>query len=277
MRTSRMIAPTIFAAGAVVAALGMARFRETPVSTLRIIATDYGFEVEGAPTAGPVRVELVNRGKELHHSQILRLEEGRSLADLAAFPHDAAPPAWAVPVGGPGAVDPGLTSHSIQTLAAGTYAVICFIPSPDGVTHVAKGMAASFTVAPAGGRVAEGPRADLSVHLRDFAFQAPTTLARGSRVIRVINDGPQVHEMVVARLAPGKKADDLFAWFGAGMGGPPPASFIGGTVGIPPGGDNTVEMDFIPGEYLLLCFLPDTHGDGQPHVMRGMVLPVTVR
>lgn len=277
MKTARLIVPTIFAAGAVVAALGMARTRETPVSTLRIIATDYGFEVQGAATAGPVRLELVNRGRELHHSQILRLEDGKSLADLAAFPHDAAPPAWAIPVGGPGAVDPGLTSQSIQDLEAGTYAVICFIPSPDGVTHVAKGMAASFTVAPARGRVAAAPRVDLTVRLRDFAFQAPVTLAPGSRVIRVVNDGPQVHEMVVARLAPGKRADDLFGWFDAGMAGAPPASFIGGTVGIAPGDENIVEMDFIAGEYLLLCFLPDTETDGRPHVMRGMVLPVTVK
>lgn len=277
MRTSRMVAPTIFAAGAVAAALGLARYRGAELPTLRIIASDYSFEVEGLATEGPVRVELVNQGKELHHSQILRLEDGKTLADLAAYPHDAAPPAWAVPIGGPGAVDPGLTSHSIQELEAGTYAVICFIPSPDGVTHVAKGMATSFAVSPVRGRVAKAPPADLSVRLSDFAFKAPTTLARGRRVIRVTNDGPQVHEMVVARLVPGKKAEDLFTWFGAGMPGAPPASFIGGTVGIQPGGENTVEMDFIPGEYLLLCFLPDTEGDGSPHIMRGMVLPVTVQ
>lgn len=276
MRTSRMVAPTIFAAGAVAVALGLARFRGTELSTLRIIASDYSFEVEGSAIEGPVRVELINRGRELHHSQILRLEDGKTLADLAAYPHDAAPPVWAVPIGGPGAVDPGLTSYSIQELEAGSYAVICFIPSPDGVTHVAKGMAAGFTVAPVRGRVAKAPPADLSVRLSDFTFKAPTTLARGRRVIRVANDGPQVHEMVVARLVPGKKAEDLFAWFGAGMAGPPPASFIGGTVGIQPGGENTVEMDFTAGEYLLLCFLPDTDGDGHPHIMRGMVLAVTV-
>lgn len=277
MRTSRMITATLFAAGAVGAVLGMTRDRDTPLSTLRIVARDYEFQIEGAATAGPVRVELVNRGTELHHSQIVRLEEGKTLADLAALPPEAPPPDWAVPVGGPGAVDPGLTSQSIQTLAPGNYAVICFIPGHDGVPHLAKGMAASFSVSPANGRVAEAPHADLSVRLRDFSFEAPTTLRPGNRVIRVLNDGPQLHEMVVVRLAPGKKVEDLFAWFGDGMQGASPANFIGGTVGIAPGSENTVEMEFIAGDYLLLCFLPDATGDGSPHLKHGMVLPLTVR
>ncbi len=272
----RLLAPTVFAAGAVIAALGMGR-REAELPTLRIVANDYGFEMEGSATAGPVRVQLVNRGRELHHSQLLKLEDGKGLADLAVISHDAPPPSWAIPVGGPGAVNPGLTSESIQTLEAGTYAVICFIPSPDGIAHVAKGMAATFTVAPAAARVASSPRADLTVRLRDFSFDAPTALARGNRVIRVLNDGPQQHEMVVARLETGKKAEDLFAWFDAGMHGAPPASFIGGTVGIAPGGENIVAMNFIPGEYLLICFLPDATGTGQLHAMRGMVMQLSVR
>ena len=39
---------------------------------------------------------------------------------------------------------------------------------------------------------------------------------------------------------------------------------------------NDVVVDLTPGEYALLCFVPDA-GDGKPHVAHGMVRQVTVR
>ena len=35
-------------------------------------------------------------------------------------------------------------------------------------------------------------------------------------------------------------------------------------------------MDLAPGEYTVLCFLPDLNGDFSPHLTHGMVASLTV-
>jgi hypothetical protein len=45
---------------------------------------------------------------------------------------------------------------------------------------------------------------------------------------------------------------------------------IGGVTGLAQGVSNVITVDFEPGDYALLCFVPDA-GDGQPHVAHGMV------
>ena len=45
--------------------------------------------------------------------------------------------------------------------------------------------------------------------------------------------------------------------------------------GISKGEFNIFTMDFEPGRYALLCFVPDA-GDGMPHFMHGMVQEFTV-
>jgi hypothetical protein len=49
----------------------------------------------------------------------------------------------------------------------------------------------------------------------------------------------------------------------------------GGVPGIRPGQTVAVQVDFTPGEWAALCFVPDAT-DGVPHVVHGMVLPFTV-
>ncbi len=277
MTRSKLIFPTVLAAGAVTLAIGFTN-KAAEAQSLRLVANDYGYEVEGAPSAGPVEVELVNEGHELHHAQLIRLDEGKTLADLAQADLEHAPPSWAVMMGGPNAVEPGDSGSAYATLEAGNYAVICIIPSPDGKLHVMKGMASSFEVKPATGRrLREAPQSEVTIRLKDFAFDGPSQLHPGKHAIRVINDGPQNHEVVFVRLNEGKTAEDLFSWFRAGMVDVPPAHFVGGTVGLAPGGANTIVEDLSAGNYLLLCFLPNTAGHGEPHLAQGMILSMAVK
>ena len=57
--------------------------------------------------------------------------------------------------------------------------------------------------------------------------------------------------------------------------GPPPGETYGGTVALQAGQVNFVTADFSRGEYVLLCFVPDS-GDGRPHVAHGMVRQISV-
>lgn len=272
---TRYLGTALLLAGTAAALIGMKRYaaahRELP--TLRITADDYRYEVPAEVPAGPTRLQLVNRGKELHHAQLIRLEQGKTLKDFAALPPGGPLPSWAVLVGGPGAVDPGTSGSVIQSLTPGEYALMCWIPSAtDHQLHLAKGMITSFKVTPRSSGQARMPRADATVRMVDFGFIPAVPLTEGTRFIRVINDGPQPHELVLLRLAPGKTFADVIAW---GEKGPPPFSAVGGTVGMVPGEEMLVEATLVAGEYVMICFVPDRK-DGKPHFAHGMAMPFTV-
>ena len=272
---TRYVTSVVLTAGAAVALMGMAGPKPAPKAptSLRIVARDFGYDLPASVPSGPTRIELVNGGHDLHHAQLVRLEQGKTLADLAAFPHDAPPPAWVVMVGGPGAVAPGDSSAVIQTLTPGNYAVLCFIPGPDQVPHVAKGMAAGFTVTttPNGARA---PQPTSTVRLVDFGFAPSQRLTAGRQMIRVVNDGAQPHEIVMFQLLPGKTVADLQAWQ-MEIKGPPPARLVGGTVGLGRGGEALMDVTLEAGNYVFTCFIPDAK-DGKPHFMHGMTMAMTV-
>ena len=95
-------------------------------------------------------------------------------------------------------------------------------------------------------------------------------LTAGKHTIKVLDNGPQEHEVEIVRLAPGKTMKDFGAW-AVKKEGPPPASALGGVVGISKAaGANYFDVDLTPGNYALLCFIPDAK-DGKAHIEHGMV------
>ncbi|HWA16975.1 MAG TPA: hypothetical protein VG817_11105 [Gemmatimonadales bacterium] len=276
LHPTRYIATLVVAAGAA-AIVGMRNAPKDKIAlpTLTIVAKDFGYEVPAEVPSGPTRLMLTNSGQELHHAQLVRLEDGKTLKDLASLPEGGPPPSWMVPVGGPGAVEPGQSSAVVQPLVPGTYAIFCFIPSPsDHKAHLAKGMVAGFTVVPAQ-RMAAMPKADVTVRMVDFGYAPSAPLVAGKRTIKVVNDGPQLHELVLFRLAPGKTLADFAKWNPETATEPPPGHFIGGTVAMAPGGESLVEATVEAGQYVLVCYIPDAK-DGKPHFAHGMMMPLTV-
>ena len=70
--------------------------------TVSISAADYTFTAPDSIPAGVTTFEFVNSGPELHHVQIIRLEQGKTMADFqAAAQSHGPPPAWITFVGGP--------------------------------------------------------------------------------------------------------------------------------------------------------------------------------
>ncbi len=244
-------------------------------AVVSIVARDFGYDLPPIVPAGVTTIEVVNRGQELHHMQIVRLQDGHSADEMvAAFKQKAPPPAWVIPLGGPNGIEPGKSARTIQTLTPGHYAVICFIPGADSVPHFMKGMSGSFEVVASAVTAGEEPTADATFTLSDYAFGAPTILA-GDRTIRVENSAQQPHELVLVRLAPGKKVGDMLNWFVTGGKGEAPGHFVGGVAAVAPGEHTFFTNNFEPGEYGLLCFVDDMH-DGKPHAMHGMMAQFTV-
>jgi len=239
---------------------------------ITVTATDFKLDLPDTLPAGAVTLQLVNHGKEVHQAQVVRLDGGKSLADFqAAMKHEGPPPPWVRFVGGPNGIAPGQEATSTVALTPGNYVVICFIPSTDGVPHAMKGMLRPLTVTSAAATAGELPAAGDTVRLADYKFESSRPLTAGHHVILVENAAQQPHELVLVQLAPGKTSADFGRWATTGgMKGPPPAMPMGGVGVIDPGATGTFPADLAPGNYGLICFVPDAK-DGKPHLMHGMV------
>ncbi len=238
-------------------------------------AKDFVFEGPTEIPAGVTTIQLVNQGPELHHATLVKLEEGRTGSDyIQALRPGAPPPAWAQTLGGPNAPAPGESANATQTLEAGSYAFVCFIPSPDGTPHFAKGMVHNFRVTPTSTASAAEPQADIVMRLDDYKFELSRPITAGTHTFRVENVGPQHHEIQLVQLAPGKTAKDVIQWVHAPKG-PPPGKPLGGIAGTDPNTHAYFTANITPGEYALICFLPD-HKDGKEHYEHGMVQQITV-
>jgi hypothetical protein len=240
-----------------------------------IVALDYAFQAPDTIPGGWVTLRLQNKGKELHHATLLRLAEGKTVADFAKLDPMAAPPPWLEAAGGPPAATPGGTESTTAKLEPGSYVLVCMVPSPDGKRHIMKGMVKPVTViAPAA--AAQVPTADIAVTLSDFAFEFAPRLTAGKHIIRVIAAPGQPHELLMVRLPPRKKAEDVAAWVEKMVGPPPIEGIAGGSSPLAGSAVNFFDVDLKPGDYAILCFVPDAK-DGKPHSAHGMIKTLTIQ
>lgn len=264
-------------AGALIAAALFATASIAGAQSPRIVtvrATDYKFDAPASVPAGAVSFRLENAGKEVHHLWLVQLKQGRTFADFVkAMEATSAPrmPEWAIDVGGPNEASPGINAYATMTLEPGIYALVCYVPSPDGRPHVMKGMIRQMTVtkAAAGDVAASEPKADVVLRLTDYAFELSKPIDPGSHVIRIENSAKQSHEVVIGRLLPGKTMRQALEWLNNGQHGPAPVSAIGGASGLANGRHQIITATFEPGRYVFLCFIPDAK-DGKPHTEHGM-------
>jgi uncharacterized cupredoxin-like copper-binding protein len=249
---------------------------KVPVVTVH--AKEFAFDAPKTIAAGMTSFRLVNDGKQLHHLTIMKLEKGKTLADLqAAMKNPGPPPTWLVSVGGPNAAVPGGSVEATLNLEAGNYVMACFIPSPgEAVPHLMKGMIQPLTVTAAGGVTQAGaafaptPTPDVHLVIKDYGFAFSKPLKAGKTVVHVMNQGPQEHEVIFIKLAPGKHISDFNTWATTGgMKGPPPGMPVDGMAGMANGRTGIFTANLTPGTYGLTCFAPDAK-DGKEHSAHGM-------
>jgi hypothetical protein len=111
----------------------------------------------------------------------------------------------------------------------------------------------------------------------DFAFEGPRTVEAGLVTVVLDNQVETWHHVQLIRLPEGMTVED----FGAGMaqmqpGSPPPPwlEAAGGVNPPAPGELGRTTMYLEPGEYAVACFVDMP--DRIPHVMKGMIQPLTV-
>ena len=242
-----------------------------------ITAVDFALAAPDTLPAGLTTFRMINTGREPHQA-VVAGAPGKSFPELqAALLQEGAFPEWLTFPGGAGVVNSGDSSIVTVDLVPGNYLMLCYIPSLDGKPHIVKGMYRRLVVVPAapGTRVAAEPLADVTVTLSDYDFALSAPLTAGTHTIRVENTGPQLHELALERLAPGKTLADWKAWMAGGMRGTPPSQPAGGLTGPDKGKVGWLTVTLTPGNYLLNCYVPDVK-DGKPHFLHGMVKQITV-
>ncbi len=254
------------------------------IPSVTIVANDYLFDAPSSIPGGLTRITLRNEAPaEDHQAQLLRLNDDVSYSDFDAAlddPEVTEADIFALveaAVGGPG-TSPGGENENVINLEEGTYALICFIPSPtDNVPHAFKGMRQELDVTAAPAEQPEAPDVDVSVGLADFEFDAPETLAAGETTFEVTNNGTQTHEMAVFQLDDGATTEDLLGLLTGEVEptGPPPFSFAGQVAVMTPGESSVTTLDLEPGLYTLLCFVTDPETE-TPHFALGMVQDLVV-
>jgi hypothetical protein len=245
-------------------------------NVVTVRASDFTFEAPAEVPSGLTTFVMQNAGPNLHHMVIVRVDSGKTAEDVrAAFSMPGPPPAWLSFVGGPNAPDPGQESNATLDLTPGSYALLCLVDIPGGVPHIAQGMVKALNVTASTAPAAAVPTVDVKVSLFDYGFTLSKPLIAGPQTIEVVtNPNQQPHEIELFRLAPGRTADDFLAWV-AKMDGPPPGAAIGGVLPAPAGVSQYFTTNLTPGDYLLVCFLPDAK-DGKMHFEHGMIQTITI-
>lgn len=255
------------------------------VPEIRISGADYAFEgVPDTIDAGLTMFTLENTGADIHHAQLLRLNEDVTyeevLATLPETSEEFGDPAFLEHliakltfVGGIGIIPPGFTSSVILDLEPGVYVLFCGLDTPDGSMHSAEGMIASFeVVAPEAASDAVPPEADVTIDMADFSYSGlEEPLAAGTHIMEIVNTGVEPHEMLLFQLAPGATVEEALMSLEAPQDGLPPAIPAGGMQVLPPGDTGWLVTDLQPGTYLVICFVPSFANEGQPHIALGMM------
>lgn len=262
------------AAAATMAGCQQSQPKSTPID---VTLADYSITAPASIPATMATFEVVNKGKEAHQAALVRLDSGKTAVDFAAtMKVQGPPPGWIVWMGGTQSAPQAPASEVIIALQPGNYVWYCIIPGPDGVPHVMKGMSAPMTVTAASGAMPDPPNADIDVTMHDYAWDLSTPVTAGRHTLKVTTAAPgQAHELVIVRLIDGKTAQDFTTW-AMKMDGPPPLEGFNGVAVLQAGETNYVTMDFKPGHYAFVCFVPDAK-DGQPHMAHGMVKEFTVQ
>lgn len=233
--------------------------------------------------AGVVEVTLRNSGEGDHDGQLVRVT-GDQTADqvveaIAGGGPDSGTPEWARGAGGVGLVPAGEERTVTEVLEPGSYYLLDTVSGEGeggGPANASKGGVAEFEVT--GEADGELPETDATVTAVDYSFET-SGLEAGSNSVTFRNTGDELHHMLAFPIREGATFAEAREAFQSEEPpeGPPPVDFEGvvDTAVIDGGEEQVVELDFEPGKYALVCFIPDRAG-GPPHAAMGMVSELDV-
>jgi hypothetical protein len=116
-----------------------------------VIMRDFSYDMPSTLSAGRTVYRVLNEGpQQPHETNIVKLENGKTLADVTNFvkaPAAAGGPPPFTPVGGMQGLSVNASNFMVTQLQPGNYAAVCFIPDPSsGKSHLELGMGKEFSV-----------------------------------------------------------------------------------------------------------------------------------
>ncbi|MBI5854399.1 MAG: hypothetical protein HZB35_04065 [Nitrospirae bacterium] len=109
----------------------------------------------------------------------------------------------------------------------------------------------------------------------EYRLEGPDTLPPGWVTLRITNVGRELHQLQLVKLVGKKAVPDLIQALKEHPDEIPPwMQPFGGPNGVLPGGEARATVQLTPGQYLLICLVPDK--DGVFHVILGMHKALTV-
>jgi hypothetical protein len=259
---------------------------------VEVIAEDYAFEAPDEILSGWTTFRLDNQGEETHFLYLTRLPDGHTYDDYvgevqaplnemwyelrsgaigkAEMFERLGPiiPGWfwtgAVPVGGPGLIEPGGVSQATVWLEPGNYVLECFMKTPEGEFHWAEGMVRPIRVLAEASDAPE-PTADIELTLTLDGIEGAGTLTPGTHTVALrFAEQPEVgfgNDVHLARLEPGVSPGDLVPWMDSfnvqGLQNPAPVTFHGGSHERPAGELIYFTVELEPGSWAWISESPD--------------------
>jgi hypothetical protein len=245
-----------------------ARLEPRRVTDLQVSVRTGALEAPDTVAAGWSHLRVQEDG-DGHIVVLFKLPGNAADSDVPAFVaalDGADTPPGAVAMGGPEIGDSG---EVVIELTPGHYVLGCVARGADTHRHATAGEARLVVVtsgpagAAAGGPAAPSPTQ--AVRMADFAYLGPDRWAAGPHVLRVSNEGPQDHQLRLARLRPGSTVRD---WLNA-EGTEQYATDVAGVARLGAGTVAYLPVVLPAGDYVAYCVIRDPRS-GRAHVELGM-------
>ena len=117
----------------------------------------------------------------------------------------------------------------------------------------------------------------VEINASEYKFEAPDQIPAGLTLFKMNDTGKELHHVTLIKLDSGKTFDDFLAGMKNMKPGTPPPGWVipaGGPNAAAPGSSSSLIQVLEPGNYAIVCFIPDAKG--VPHVAHGMAKPLTV-
>ena len=228
------------------------------IPELTIEVSESGFDVPDEVPGGIVSISVHNTGEQPHTASLWRIREGHTQDEIVAMneylkenPDDFFGVfelgSW---IHYSENIEPGATYQYYADLGTGDF-FLTDDSNPD--------LDLAFFTAPEIVGTVE-PAAEVQVDMADFSYAMPATIPGGERLWEITNSGEQWHLAAIITANPDASPEEILASFG-GENTPPPADaavqVVGGMPPMSPGERVWLAIDLAPGEYEVVCPLPD--------------------
>jgi hypothetical protein len=224
-----------------------------PGNVVEITAGDFFFTAPDSVPAGLTTFQLKQIGAFTHDLSILQLPPGKSVAEFAALVEAGEPRPWAKNLGGPGFIDPPLSTNVTLVLEPGMYALACFVTTPkDPPEHLR--MVKPLQVVASTTALSREPPTDLVIRILDDGYEFSPSLSAGRHLLRVENATTQRRLFRMERVLPGRTPEEAIAWGRQRLTVPDtvrPTESKGRLSGFEPGQHLIMTVDLEPGTYLV--------------------------